>query len=268
MNLPVTPSPTSSATDRLRISANVVFAVTQCLAPALPALGIGQEVGARSAQDPSPIVPPGPFFAIWGVIFAFCLSYAVYQARACHHTDTLLRQIGIWTALAFAGNTLWIVVAQASGIEFATFLILLGIWGSALATLIRIVPTQRDLSVPRQFCVLVPFSLLAGWTTAATFLSVAGLLDNWIRLPAVPEYLALGGAALVSAGLVTKLKANLWFTLTLTYAFVGIIMRTLREARPELALAAAIALSFVIVAYILQRRRTPDSPHDSRRSPS
>lgn len=249
------PSHPATNNDRLRITANLVFAFTQAIAPALPALGIGQEVGARSAQDPSPIVPPDPFFAIWGVIFLFCLVYAVYQARARHRTDPVLRQIGGWTAAAFAGNTLWLVVAQTSGIEIATFFILLGIWGAALKALFGIVPTQRTINGPRQVCVLVPFSLLAGWTTAATCLSVAGLLDNSVRQPAVPEWIGLAGAAVVGAALVVKLRANLWFTLTLTYAFVGIITRTLREARPELTTAAIVAWAIVAIAYFIKRGR-------------
>ncbi len=240
--------------DRLRIRLNVIFALSQALAPALPALGIGQEVGVRSAQDPSPIVPPDAFFAIWGVIFGFAFAYAVFQARERQREDPLLRRIGFWTAAAFALNTLWIVVAQTTGIELATFAILLGNWTCALVTIGRLVPQQRRFSRSAQLCVLIPFSLLAGWTTAATFLSIAGLMDNYITGSALPEYIAICGGAVVGGFLVIKTRANLWFTLTLAYAFVGIGLRTRLEGRDDLTVVTLISLVVLVVTYLIERR--------------
>jgi hypothetical protein len=182
----------------------------------------------------------------------------------------LIQRVRPWAATAFFLNAVWIVVAQSTGIEIATLLILLGIWSAALAALFGIVPEQRRLSALRQAVVLVPFSLLAGWTTAATFLSVAGLLDNVFGTPG-PEFVAIAGATLTGITLIVKTRANLWFTLTLAYAFTGIVLRTVFERRPELTTAAAVGLGVVVLVYIAARLRVSRSRMEggtSFRSPS
>ena len=61
------------------------------------------------------ITPPGPFFAIWGIVIALCL--AVAAACWCRYNPVLVGRIGWALIVAQLGFTAWLFVASAgSGI--------------------------------------------------------------------------------------------------------------------------------------------------------
>lgn len=105
-------APAGPHRDRLRQALNLACAFGQVGTTVLiVALGADKITG----DDPNaitPLVPAGYTFAVWGVIYAGSLAYAVYQALPRHREDELLRRSGPFTAAAFLGTSLWLIAAQ------------------------------------------------------------------------------------------------------------------------------------------------------------
>src|SRR5512137_14350 len=76
------------------------------LANALPLNG--QNTGAISDRFKVFFVPSGYVFAIWGVIYAGLIAFAVYQALPAQRANPRLRSIGYLYALSCLANGVWI----------------------------------------------------------------------------------------------------------------------------------------------------------------
>jgi hypothetical protein len=87
----------ASPADRARHGLNVLLAVGQVAASFLPELaGYGRPLGeGEPGVTANPAAPPGPAFAIWGLLFPAVLAYAVYQGAprraAVRHVDRLVQ---------------------------------------------------------------------------------------------------------------------------------------------------------------------------------
>ncbi len=108
--------------------ANVVGALFQ----------VGMTVAASTRiQDvvdegpPSLVEPAGYALAIWALIFALSLAYAVYQAFPVNRASPLLRRIGPFTAAAFLCTGMWSVFVPLRPFLFVQAM-LLGIFACLL----------------------------------------------------------------------------------------------------------------------------------------
>jgi hypothetical protein len=119
--------------DRPRQICNVVFAVGQAAAPGItPLLGLPQ-VGSVSDRYPTYVVPAGYAFSIWGLIFALCIAYAVWQMLPAQRANPLLRRVGWLTAAAFAGSTAWEFAFPAGMYGLSVVLIVITLASLAVA---------------------------------------------------------------------------------------------------------------------------------------
>src|SRR5262245_14680407 len=99
--------------DRLRQGLNLALAISMPLTTFL-AFGTGtsfEEATRTEAGDP-PIVPAGYAFIIWAFIYSGSVGYAVFQALPAQQENDLLRRVGFFTAGAFLGTSLWLVMAR------------------------------------------------------------------------------------------------------------------------------------------------------------
>lgn len=157
-------------------------ALAQAASPPLAGLDQG------SGSDPV-VVPPGPFFAIWGPVVLGCLAAAVHGFPARRATTDPWRRVQVPLSAAQAGFVLWLVAAATAPV--LTVPVFAGMLAALLVCLRLVVRTPTD----RWTRVLLGGSvgLYAGWASAAVWVNAATLLPERVADgTAVPGLLLAG----------------------------------------------------------------------------
>ncbi len=261
------------ANDRLRQASNVVFAVTQAVASAAtPWLGL-PPVGSVSDRFPTYVVPAGYAFSIWGLIFALCMAYAVWQALPAQRESPLLRRVGWLTAAAFAGSTLWEIAFPAGLYNVSVLLIVTTLVALAVAVG-RMAGRQGSFSTPERVLVWLTCGLYLGWITVATVANVAQTLTAYgvmeLGLSGEAWGMVMLGAAAAIAAYVTVATGNAAYPLAVVWALVAVFVA--RRAPPvvtesgTVATVALAAAAVVVLATIGRRLRggPKTGPHTRR----
>lgn len=172
----------------------LVTAVAQLASPAVAGFDQG------STEDPA-VVPPGPFFAVWGVVLLGCTAVAIGGLPDQQAGSARYRALHGPLTVAQVGFVVWLVAAAVAPVAtvpvFAVMLL-------ALALALRRSP-RPEPSVPRAALaapglVEAVLGVYAGWAAAAVWINAATVLDA----PAPPVLTGLlAGAVLTSLLLVT-----------------------------------------------------------------
>jgi benzodiazapine receptor len=232
--------------DRPRQISNLLFAIGQAAAPALtPMLGL-PPVGGVSDRYPTWVVPAGYAFSIWGLIFALCIAYAVWQMLPAQRENPLLRRVGWLTAAAFAGSTAWEFVFPAGMYAVSVVLIVITLVSLAVAVG-RMVGWRTPFTGAERWLVWMTCGIYLGWITVATVANVAQALAA-----AGQVELGLGGetwgvvmiaAAALIAAVVTLRTRNAGYPLAVIWALVAVFVA--RRSPPELTRSDAVAWTAV-----------------------
>src|SRR5215217_5415909 len=114
----------SSTTDLALGLVVAVLAVVQLVVAGLGGSGAaGESVGDVARSYPSPVLPAGWTFAIWGPIYLAFLGYAVYQLLPAQRTRDVHRATGWWLAVSAVLNMAWILAFSARYVVLAEVLI-------------------------------------------------------------------------------------------------------------------------------------------------
>jgi len=253
--------------DARRQILNVITAIAQSAAPAMPALGLGISVGARDGVASPLEVPAGYAFSIWGVIFLLGLIYAVQQALPSARTSSLYRDIGTSAWILFGLSTAWMVVAQLNGPNalLAAIIVIM------LVIALRILATAWDSRGDAARTVVMPlFGLYAGWLTLATALNVSGVLRDFGLAPfGLPDWqyasLVLLAATLVAVPMLVRVRGLVWYAAAAVWGLVGIAVKDIPLGLPEGyvgIVAGIIALILMLMAanYRRAKYREPEYP--------
>jgi len=245
--------------DLLRAGAVSAAALAQIAgSPIGSALPGGRSVADVSDTYATVVTPAGWAFAIWGLIFAACLAYAVYQALPAQLERQVHRRVGWWLAAAFATNAGWELVfpQEGSWLLVANVLIVVVVTTTAvaLARLQRPEPTGLDRALPTAAA-----SLLLGWVTIAT---VANVSVSGVYLGAPTDSALANGAGIVA--LVAAAAVVLDVTLRLRVsagpfaaaAAWGVLAVADNEPPLPVELAAWVALAIIVVGVAAQVWRT------------
>ena len=201
---------------------------------------------SRSAELRNPLVPIDWAFAIWGLIFASVVAFAVWQFLPGNLEDPLLRQIGWLAVLLFAGNIAWEAWVPKRGLDWVSVAI---IW-IELALLLAILLTiaQENLSGFGFWLVSAPFQLFAGWVSAAVFVNTASTLQqSGVRI-GTPLSLVLLLLAGILGGVVAVMTGGWIYATAVAWALFGLVMaNTLREPNLPVAFLSG-GLAVVVVA--------------------
>src|ERR671916_260577 len=243
--------------DTVRQVANLVGALFQ----------VGTTVAASTRiQDvvdegpPSLVEPAGYAFAIWALIFALSLAYAIYQALPAKRESQLLRRIGPFTAAAFFCTGMWSVFVPLRQFLFAQAM-LLAIFAFLLVAYVRLARSERGvLSGADRWLVALPLGPFLGWVTAANAVSLTSeaIRQGLVESGGVGEALLgtvmviLGGllaAAVVLLGRGGPVQGYLTYGVTVLWALAGIVVNQY-DASPVTTGAAAVAAVPVVLAIL------------------
>ena len=204
------------------------LALLQLLAGYVPAAtGFGTDIGTRMTRDGiPPELPPGPFFAIWGIIFAAYLAFGLYALK---RDNELVRRLAPPLALAGLSNVFWMLVAQTLAITLLETLILLpliyGSWAAAWQF-----DTMRGMggSVIKWVSDLLT-GLLSGWAIVALSISLPRLGREFLgQGPTDSEWISLWVVvATISIGAWVyrlRISRTIWYYVAISWGVLGVIV--------------------------------------------
>ena len=232
--------------DGLRAVLVLLFAVSQCVMAFWPDLRRWQHTTAtRSAALDTPLVPVGPTFAIWGLIFAGCIAFGIWQALPGNLDHPMARQLGWLAALVFAANTAWEYVVPKFGMGWAS-VTLAGVEFLGLGLiLVFLAWGSWGLGPVEWWLVAAPFQLFAGWVTAAVVVNLSSVLraEGLSIGPARSTVALLGTGAVALA--ITLTTSSVIYALAVMWALGGIALAA--RPHPERAPVRAAALALIAV---------------------
>ncbi len=250
--MPVTARP-STSTDLARNLAVASLAVIQIVVAGLGGSGgLGEDVGTVARSYPTPVLPAGWTFGIWGVIYVAFLGYAVYQLLPTQRSREVHRATGWWLAVSAVLNMAWISAFSARYVLLAEVLLL-----ALLAVLARVygrLSRERAANTRERLALRLPVALYTGWVSLAV---VAGTAATGVRLGLpgdgaladIAAVLVLLVAAGIVASVVTYATAVVGYAAAAVWALVGIALNA-----PPAAVGVAAAVAAVVVLFATARR--------------
>jgi hypothetical protein len=239
--------------DVVRSGALVAGSIAQIVAPYLATLAGLPTIDQVSREHPALITPPGPFFAVWGPIFAACGVAAVRQALPAHRDGVAARRTSWWLATAYAGSAAWEILSVAGPYPVTPVLLAGGI----------VSPTARAHSELQALeeapgPVVLATGLLLGWTSVATVVNVASALrlDGRGRGSVVASAAGLVGTGVAMREVVRRSpRGGLAVAATSAWGLAGAAVGAHSSMLVRAAGAAAVALVADGARQVLARRR-------------
>lgn len=181
-------------------------------------------------SDGSFVAPARQAFAIWSVIYAGLLAYAIWQALPGQRASVRQRSVGWWIALTAALNGVWVLTVQL---------------GSLTQTVVVIVVLLAALCVAF-WRVVAGAGPGSGWLDSLLIDGVTGLHLGWVFVATVANF----------AGWITFIAANTWprdpaVWGVVTVSLVGVVAVALAyftRGRIAPSLAIAWGLAWIAVA--------------------
>jgi hypothetical protein len=228
----------------------LALSVLQVAVPFLPAVQNNSFMQADRPGEP-PIVPAGYTFAVWGVIEALSVGWALWSVR---RPTPLTERIAGPLSAVFAGFTLWLLAVTFVDPNWLTLVIFLGMFAGLLVALRTALANRAATAGWNPLGRALLWGLLGaytGWTSVAVWANLttalAGSGAPVTGTAAVLGQLAvLAGATATAAAIVAWTGGLLPYAATVVWAFVGITVGASGAGEPVLAGAALVGL--VVVA--------------------
>jgi hypothetical protein len=196
------------------------------------------------------ITPPGPFFAIWGLVIALCLALAA----ACwwRYNPVLIERIGWALIIAQLGFTAWLFVASA-GSGIGTVAVFAAILASLLVAMARLRSAPPGPGVRLAGAAI---GLYAGWSSVAIWLNIVTTLPMRFAESTPVQSASLVGAGVTAAAVIRTLRPPADYPAAVGWGLIGVGVAALgHRAWPQLAVTI---LALVIVAILAVASRPID----------
>lgn len=229
-------------------------------------LAIGQPVSSlvfdwlsptdlQSGAEFSPLVPPGAWFAIWGLIIVTSIAWSLAQARPSTITDSsgVRDQLALPMAIVYLCFGLWLAAASLGQENPVGLLVFAVIITAHVMAWQRVVAARDEIAqwnpVERGLLYLM-LGTYSGWTSMAFFVQVATVTQGsgaevdtawgitW-------QLLVLAAAAGMAVGFVIVSRGSIVYAATVTYALIGVGLSTAEAGLTVLWVACVIAVSVV-----------------------
>lgn len=189
-------------------------------------LANGQQPGKPSISEISArydtlLTPSGYAFAVWGLIYAGLIVFAIYQLMDIFKDNLnhdFILKIGWWFIIANLANAAWVLTFTNNQIG-ASLIIMLVIFFSLLKIVLNINMERWDAPVPIIAFIWWPFSLYFGWINVALLANISAWLVSigWTGAGISPTLWAILILAVTTVIFVTMV----WKRNMREYAFAG-----------------------------------------------
>jgi ABC-type uncharacterized transport system fused permease/ATPase subunit len=234
----------------------LLAAFAQILASFLPErMGWGASIAEQSARYQTPAVPIGFAFAIWGLIFAASLAFAIYGLMQKNRHNELLSRIAWSASLLFMLNALWEIYVPVRSIDLWSLAIIIAATVTAISIILKIARHAVPLTAGEKWLVAIPMQIFAGWLTAATFVGIPSVMlrsgvDFVNPRSDTVVILMLAGATAVALYVINRTRA-VAYAVTILWAIAGVVAANIfRESHPTIV-AAAVTAALVVIASAL-----------------
>ena len=231
------------------IAALVLVLTVNWAANALPLGGV--RTGEVSALYSSYFTPASITFAIWSVIYAGLLVYAVYQALPERRDEARLTPIGRLFIANCVLNSSWLFAWHYQLLGLSLVLML-----CVLATLVltyRHLGSRLDVSL----LVRIPFTLYLAWICVATLANASAVQTslqwNDVLLSHVHWTLAKIALAAAVGTTVCLLRRDPLFVLVLAWAAYGIAIKQVAVPEVHGAALTVSVLGVLLAVFTLTR---------------
>jgi hypothetical protein len=242
--------------DRLRQIAVVVSAIFAIVGAfigsgAAGGIPVAEASGGALSADATPVAPAGPAFAIWSVIYAGLVGYAIWQLLPAQARAERHRRLGYPIALSLILNAAWILSVQFdllwASVPVIVLLLVVLIWAFRLTLASRpsnlVDATVTDGTV----------GLYLGWVTIATVANAAAVLSaiGFTRFGPSPDLwgvLLIALAGVIGVGLALYGRGRLAPSAALCW---GIAWVAVGRLTGELVSVPTAITAIVIVAAVL-----------------
>lgn len=222
----------------------------------------------QSGVEFSPLVPPGPMFAIWAVIIATSVLWAILQIRPSVRDSALRDRLVVPLSIVYAGFALWLAAASLGQESPLTLIVFVAIVGAHFIAWRRITQARDEImqwkTVDRVVLYLSQ-GLYAGWTSMAFFVNIATVVQatgapiegTW---GTIWQLLVIAAAAGAAVAFVLATGGSAWYGLAASYALIGAGISSSLGGFTALAVAlgvgvASIVGSTIVVRAVAARRR-------------
>jgi benzodiazapine receptor len=237
-------SPGPTRTDLVRNVLVALLAVAQIVV----ATTAGDAIGTVAREYATPLLASGWAFAIWTLIYAGFLGYAVFQALPAQRARQVHRSTGWWMAASAVFNIGWVLAFGARWLPLAELMII-GLLVSVALVFGRYSRTPAE-STGERVVARGTVALYAGWVSMATPQGTAAT-GVWIGLPGTGALATIAAVvvllavtAIVSWAVISG-TAVVPFALAAAWAIVGI---ALNDPPSAVVIAAAFAIVVVLAA--------------------
>jgi hypothetical protein len=237
----------------------LALAVLQVLVPLLPAVQDNSFTQADRTGEP-PIVPAGYTFAVWGLIEALSLGWALWSLL---RPTPLAERIAGPLSVVFAGFTLWLLAVTFVEQNWLPLTIFLGMLAALLVALRAALAARAETAGWSRLGRGLLWGVLGtytGWSSVAVWANLTTALAG-SGAPVTGTAALLGQLAVLAGATATATAIVLWtggllpYAATVCWAFVGITIGAAGAGEPVLAAAAVVGLAVVAGATAVLRLR-------------
>lgn len=243
--------------DMLRRICVLVAAIIAVGASGLQATGALGLTPAEFAESGASTVRAASYaFAIWGVIYAWLLVYAVYQLVPGWASTAALTRFAWPSVISMVAIGAWLVAAGADWRWATVGLIVV----AAIALIEPLAKPVDEIGRRDRLLVVVPLALLAGWLTIASVLNAITVVtaEGLVRSDTATGW-ALGGVIVaVAVTAVVFLRSRVpAYPIPVIWGLVAVFVAE-RGEQPTIAwfaLVAALGLAALLVMPVVTASR-------------
>ena len=164
------------------------------------------------------ITPPGPFFAIWGLIIALCLALAAVSWL--RPNPAVVEAIGWPLTVAQLGFTVWLFVA-ADHSAAGTVVVFAAILAALIVGLSRL---RNVTGGPGRGLASVALGAYAGWSSAAIWLNIVTTLPARLADTVAVQAAGLIAAGVTAAAVILFLRPSVAYAGAVGWGLIGIVL--------------------------------------------
>lgn len=225
----------------------------------------------QSGAEFSPLIPPGAWFAIWGVIIIVSIAWSLAQVRPSTITDAVgvRDRIALPMAVVYLCFGLWLAAASLGQENPLGLVVFVAIISAHVIAWRRVVAARAEIATWNPFergLLYLMLGAYSGWTSMAAFLQIATVTqgtgaDVESTWGITWQLLVLAAAAGMAVVFVVVSRGSIVYAATVTYALVGVGLSTGEAGLTALWVACVVAVSVVwasvAVIRVLDARREP-----------
>ena len=217
----------------------------------------------QSGAEFSPLVPPGAWFAIWGVIIIASIAWALAQVWPSTVTETVgvRDRLAVPIAVVYLSFGLWLAAASLGQENPAGLVVFTVIITAHLIAWRRVVAARAEIATWNPFergLLLFMLGTYSGWTSMAAFLQIATVTQgtgaevdtSW---GITWQLLALAAATGMAVAFVVVSRGSIVYAATVTYALAGVGLSTAEASLTVLWVTCLVGVSVVWASVVVIR---------------